>query len=624
MTSSMARGIRALALVHLLASVSTITLAQVRKTPRPTPIPVIGAVAASTVSLQPDCLGDHCGAVSPTQYSGTGVGIWRYSNSTGQDVSLDIDIQGIPAGKSIFTLFSNGTASAAPRAPNLSTLGPALRFTPGVLAADVEFNTSLRDAVIRAVTLRRAHDTAHDSILRKNADIARKLLRFRIDLQRLRPNARPAPPPAVAPIQTPAIGFERTWQDNFDQTPVPHQAKVTKICPLAAGRNAVFWVEPSAMPLLRIDDPAGGPSTNAIDEFARAFCGDSGGYKRLVDLMGGPWGPAALDYPGLIHDSGATLLDVNIVVLNVPDNRWGGYFASQNNYSKRTYPSSNEGLAFFASAKSIQDNLKYMVSTLIHETTHMINFYQRTIARGKTHGVWLEETTAMMSEDIVAPSIQSGKYYSNVVSDRIPGYLASGGGFSYIGWTTLSNQSYAMGGAFGAFLNRLYGPQLFSGLVTGCDDSDYLTSYSCLDKMLRDKSSNGLRLEFARFGASLFGGFGIADIPSGYGFLDATWGNYSLPGIDIAANVRVRPVPATTLEAGFPATSQTYIVDGLSPGQSGYRKVGVLVPAGTDLIVVVRQARSTPCRFHGIAGAALERNEQTFLNNRYRLIPTTH
>jgi hypothetical protein len=51
----------------------------------------------------------------------------------------------------------------------------------------------------------------------------------------------------------------------------------------------------------------------------------------------------------------------------------------------------------------------------------MINFYQRAIVRGTDHDTWLEETSAMMGEDILNKRM-SGGTFNKIAESRLPAF----------------------------------------------------------------------------------------------------------------------------------------------------------------------------------------------------------
>ncbi len=246
---------------------------------------------------------------------------------------------------------------------------------------------------------------------------------------------------------------------------------------------------------------------------------------------------------------------------------------------------------FFVNANTVQNNLKYTLSLLVHEATHMINFYQRSVVRGVTHDSWLEETTAMMSEDIVAPTVvknADGSAYNSVAETRVPNYLSSGGAVSYINWPlVLSSPHYAIGGSFGAYLNRRYGLSVFRQLLVGCD-STFLASHACFDSLIRNNGGLGFSDEFAHFGATTFAALPATGLPVGYGYPAKTDGTYALLPIDVSALAAQRPPTATALGAAYSATTHTYQIDTIPSGKTTYVRNGVLVPANTTLLVLVR------------------------------------
>lgn len=394
---------------------------------------------------------------------------------------------------------------------------------------------------------------------------------------------------------SPAIGSSRSWIDNIPATPASYSTTVQSVC-ASSGRNIVWWVDPNAV-------SSGKVSPAALQAMQNSYCDSgsgSGGLSRLTALLGKAWGPEATQ-PQVIKETARAPLDVNVVVLNPPANvGWAGYFYGGNNFLKTSgvqgSSSSNEALAVFINADQVKSDVNFATSTLLHESTHMVNFFQRAVLRGVVHDTWLEETSAMMTEDIVGPAVippPTGGY-DKILNVRLPAYLASGGGVSYINWPTLSSSEpfYGMGGGFGAFLNRRYGLSIYQGLVTSCVDgraatatSPAQTSLTCLDQMIRAQGGSGFRDELSRFGATVFGQLPVAGSPAGFGYPDVRAGAYTLQAKDLST---VRLGAPAALGADFPATSQFYQRDGISAGQSVYVRQGVLVPAGSSLMLVIR------------------------------------
>jgi hypothetical protein len=375
-----------------------------------------------------------------------------------------------------------------------------------------------------------------------------------------------APPPP--PMPTPAIGDTRSWKENaFDNK--NYLATVKAVCSVPSGRNVVIWVDSSYGTKVFDSD---------ITTFANTYCGSTGGYARLATLPGDAWGTVTASQSTYLISDSPTKQDINIVIVAATAN-YGGYFWGVNNSLSSSNSNSNEALLFFINANGLHSNVNYYMSALLHESTHMINFYQRAIVRSSSHDVWLEETSAMMTEDIVTPAVLSG--YNTVASVRVPGYVNTGGAVSYVSWPQLSSNNYAMGGSFGGYLNRRYGISIFEQLITNCNG---LVSYTCLDNLIKSHGGPGYAMDFARFGASIFAGLPATGMPTAYAYPAKSDGGYSLAAINVPTNA---PATATALST-YTATTHTYNKDTVASGHSSYIRTGVVVPANTTLIVVVK------------------------------------
>lgn len=513
------------------------------------------------------------GSISAGTYSGSGIGIWRYDNTSGASARININIRGVVPGKVATLLFSNGSRSA--------TSLPA----SGVLASLAPLPQMLADAGLFPDEPH-PQDT-HAQMLERNSAVSARLIR-------VSPPARPATELAgmhavamAAPRSAPpAMGTSRMWSDNFSGTPVRYKAEVQALCPLPSGRHVVWWVDPDIVASGTFGAAAW---SEAFGRLQAAYCGSAGGLAQLNSLLGDVWGPAASDYANSIQD-GPFLQDIHVVLLNVPaSSKWAGYFFGGNNLLKSSSPNSNEALALFINASQLKVDLNFAMSTLLHEATHMVNFYQRSIAKGVAHDTWLEETSAMMTEDIVAPGVLGG--YNKVLSYRLPIYVASGGNVSYINWPTLADASvhYAMGGGFGAFLNRRYGLAIYRQLVSGCSeagaDAAALSSYACLDGLIKANGGAGFSDEFARFGATVLGQFPATGMPAGYGYPATNAGGYQLQAKDMS---QLTLGPAAALGSGHRATSHIFQRDVIGAEKTAYVRSGVVVPANTTLMVVIQ------------------------------------
>ena len=520
--------------------------------------------------LEPACSGTSCGAVSASQYSGPGAGIWRYQNTTGVPQSIDIDIGGVSSAREAVLVFSNGTEGAA-TLPSAGTLA----FPPA---------TALRmEQPLEIDPEQLARDEGHQALLEENRRIG-------LSLRDVSSLAAPAPRTALAAavLPTPVVGDTRTWNEVIADPVAVYDTVVRATCDLPGGRKGVFWVDPAST-------ASGSLTPEDLAYFETTFCGAlgsaaDGGFGRVTALLGDVWGTAPVSLAGAVIPD-APLQDVNVVFLEVPAapaKTWAGYFWGGNNIRKSystQYASSNEALAFFIDATQVHlrtASRGYIGSALLHELTHMVNFYQRSVVRGTPNDVWLEETTATMTDDVVTP-VATPDHVSIIPLQRIKPYVASGGAITLTGWEYPVQNSYALAGAFGAFVDRRYGTSILSGTID-CPG----TGVDCMDGLIRAAGGTSFADDFARVGASIFGLLPLNGTPEGYGYPSKVSGAYTLAAIDVAAYAANRKATATAPGLDFAAGSHTYQIDAIAPGRSVYTRNGVVVPAGTSIMLVIR------------------------------------
>jgi hypothetical protein len=213
----------------------------------------------------------------------------------------------------------------------------------------------------------------------------------------------------------------------------------------------------------------------------------------------------------------------------------------------------------------------------------MVDFYQRSLKKGDSYDTWLTEMAAMMTEDIVSPTV-TPDHYATIPGNRIRPLIASGGAVSLINWAALARNSYAAGGSFGAFLNRRYGLAIYSNMV---DCPSAITGYACVDSIIKGAGGVGLSDEFARLGATLYGLLPETGTPAGYGFPQVTASGFTLAAVALSPYAAYRPATATALGANFAATTHTYQLDTVQAGQTTYARTGLVVPAGVTVLLVI-------------------------------------
>ena len=457
-------------------------------TPAPTPIPTAppslpGNAQHATLSV--DCSGANCGATSPNTVIAGAAGTWTYTNTTGNAEAVDVSITGA-AGRTGNLIISNTTANSLTmyNVPNtLSSQRMALP-TAAQLAAEAAVSTPrpvvpppnrIPAAVRNFVPPRLSEAQASRQLIRVNQRVAYN------------------------------VGDARNWFDSDNAT---HATKLIRQLNTADNRQVNIWVENSEY------SASGDPTKvtpNDIDRFGSAFATGAGNvaitsiYSMDTSLLGQPWGalPANSSSNGLIPATEP----IDIVIINItPDGKpFGeiGYFYPLNNYLNSSLAVgkqfSNEALAFFMDSETIYNartgyvvaGVDFELSTLAHEFTHMINFYQRDILLGDayTNDSWLEEMTAMGMEDIVDSQINAA--YNAVRDARFPDWLKQGG---YNCSLNVYNSdiedpcfSYSVGGSFMGYLLRQYGVANFYQKLGS--DSSSTVSLTRLDNVIRSAAA---------------------------------------------------------------------------------------------------------------------------------------
>lgn len=527
----------------------------------------------TTQVVNPSCT---VASLSPTVGSPA---LWTYRNTASVAVSVTATLPNVVSGREVAVVFSNGSEATASNNPGFGVAADISQFV-GLTAFDTVSTSP------HAKLFSDPHgDEAHTLILEKNRLSVKKLLST--PSTGFAKNADQSN--FIAPLSgaqyAPALNSQKIWIENSEATPSNYATTAMAVCATPSGRNVIVWMDAQSISKVA-------PSSAGI--FANTYCGANGAFAKITTLLGDAWG--AHKYDNLIQDA-PSLQDINIVVISPPATAgWAGHFSNANNFLKKANPASNEALALFINSDQLQVDLNFTLSTLLHETTHMIDFYQHSVARGNTHDTWLSETFAMMTEDIVAPTIickADNSSYNKIIEQRLPRYINTGGAVSYINWGALgsANPNYYIGASFGAFLNRRFGIGIYQQLISNCNDGPSSgTSYACLDTLIKNAGGAGFTDEFARFGTSIFGAMPAIGSPAGYAYPAITTGGYNLMPIDVPMlTVRWRPpAPNLLFTNGFTATSHVYSLDTVPMGSTSYKRGGIVVPANTTVSVVVR------------------------------------
>ncbi len=282
-----------------------------------------------------------------------------------------------------------------------------------------------------------------------------------------------------------------------------------------------------------------------------------------------------------------------------------GYFWSLHNFLRDANDPdlkySNQSLSFYMDSETLyltkdangnltDQGLKEQISTLGHELTHMINFYQRSVlmyesstGRDFSFDTFLEEMSAMMMEDWV--SLRLDASFNTIRDGRFPEWLANAAYncdlTRWINETSNTCFSYNVSGSFGGFLLRQYGMGFYQNLLRNRDSTD---SLAMLDNAIRSiDPATGLDSALVRWGTSI-ALLPATTSPVGYAYPEQLIAGYLLPALNgpdyIDDRILPRTVP-TYLEgyAHFPLERH--------PVGASYSEV-IPVPPGVTLSVVAQ------------------------------------
>ena len=221
-----------------------------------------------------------------------------------------------------------------------------------------------------------------------------------------------------------------------------------------------------------------------VDELAAKFLAVGNNndiYEWVTNATGEHWGPTNQSY--YIPETD----DLHIWLMDIDgDNKTTGtvtlgYYYARDNYRKTSLSASNEKLMFtidavlFAKPDQGAWSLSHywpsqMISTLAHEFTHMIYFYQHEVFRGLKSNIAINEMSAQCVEDLVANKIKGdgprgvpygapSAGYSGNTEGRLPLYN-SYNDYTLLDWSENSDETltnYSKTYALGAYLMRNYG-----------------------------------------------------------------------------------------------------------------------------------------------------------------------
>ena len=267
----------------------------------------------------------------------------------------------------------------------------------------------------------------------------------------------------------------------YDDLGEPQISTVRKVIS-ANGKNLYVWVADNCWG--SSSDKKHIVTQEMVDAFAPKFLDDGADndiYDWVTNAIGEPWGNTG--YKELIPETD----DIHIWLTDIDDDNKTsgtitlGYYFSRDNFLKHRYSKSNEKLLFtidavlFAKPANGPWNItdywpQQMISTLAHEFTHMIYFYQNNVLNNQEGNTAINEMSAQCVEDLVANKIHAdgprGVQYATFGSGesansngRLPLYN-SYNDYNLLNWSSNKDEvlvNYSKTYALGAYLMRNYG-----------------------------------------------------------------------------------------------------------------------------------------------------------------------
>ncbi|WP_047218547.1 MULTISPECIES: M30 family zinc metallopeptidase [Delftia] len=520
-----------------------------------------GGPSGPSSQLTAACSGTACGAANATTYSGQGVGVWSYTNTTQAEQQIPVGLTNLGS-KQVTLIYTNNGDASVPM--------PALTLTPpAATTATAQKSLSAAPATVNR--------------------IPERIRNFKPRLTAADMQARQSIKPQAAAILP--VGSQRSWfvqpgdsRIEARQATLRRQASV----PTPTGTRTInVWLEDSEYDAAKVSDAM-------LDTLLQRFTsGSDAVYPLITGLSGEPWG--AHSYSDLIDPE----QPLDIVFVNfVPDRTpYGllGYFWSLNNFKQDPanpdLKYSNQSLSFYMDTETLYldpaEGMTNQISTLSHEFVHMTNFYRRSVQLSKpgtdyAFDTFLEEMSAMMGEDIVAQRVTPG--FNSIANGRVPSWLSrSGFNCDPAAWsadTAAPCFGYDVNGSLGAYLVRQYGVGFYKQLLSNTTSTD---SLQVLGNAIQQAGGPTLPVAIQRWGANI--ALLPGDVPSGYGWPARTDQGFTLAAINGSSLASSRVLPTTApvnlnARGHFPFLRQ--------PDAQGTYQEQLRVPAGSTLTAVVR------------------------------------
>lgn len=479
-----------------------------------------------------DCSGSHCGA-KDSQYDGAGVGIWSASNTGKRERELLIEIGGLKDSE-VSVIFANPSSK------------------------DVKFGGDLRSR-----------------------------------------NVPESPRPSAPDFEIQAIDIEgyptapeekRIWlvpQPSNEETPVRSTLTTLRSEIELGGFTYKMWVA---------DDQWTPNMATQIPKLAALMFGSKAEYgllRRYLDASPmPPWG----EYDkkanrGLIPGS---TKEVHFVLASHGMGNAQFFDSSQTEGSA----TSNRALALFIGSDDLACQqgqacvdlditliASALANNLLHEYTHLVNYYNRDVKKGSSNAYdrWLEEATASSHGFVVASTrfpkndasvMEISRWFGGMY--RCP--LTSSDGENGNTGASCAQNYYSSGQAFLLHLAQKYGVDIYKTLL----DVDR-KSTDAVNAAIVASGGIGIEDEFRRWTASL--ALLPSNAPSGFGYPGMRVGTAMSPPLPGSLFASARRISKSDFDGLLVPMSSNIIADA---HQSGTYTRSISVPPGASVTVVVK------------------------------------
>ncbi|WP_413587052.1 M30 family zinc metallopeptidase [Bdellovibrio sp. HCB274] len=378
-----------------------------------------------------------------------------------------------------------------------------------------------------------------------------------------------------------SVGATRSWnwQSDIDEV---RQTTLIKQTVAFDGRTVNFWVEDSEYVTGKIDSAM-------MDYFVQStVTSNESAYINVLYMIGQLWGETPPGAGFISEDQDLDMVFLKFRRDGHPEIADGMVvpwdFALQS-----VDPFSNEALSLYVNTETIYSSggtfdeaVTQAASTIAHELTHVAHYYGRFASQTTDYFFegWLEETSAMIFEDMMAA--QSGSYIDGGVLSRVKSYMY----FSAFN-CDFRNASYDaaevcylydVGGSMAAFFVRHLGPFFNQYLSRNLVSTDTM---EVLKHSIKEFDKDGFDNFMQRY-STVSAAFPPGRTPAYYGYPGVNVFEFKLANYD--GYIRgVRNLPTEVPETLAPYGSFPVI----RPSLPEVYKETVIVPPNTTLSVVI-------------------------------------